>query len=194
MLLATVVLLFGLPAHSGSIPVISKPLASGQVSANAPAPVPSEAPAPEANSPDPPNVPAPVVVPASAAPHPKSSSLSSLYILPLRFRAEGPLPATPKRGWAGLLLAQHSAAAFDAWSTRRAISRGRAEADPLMAPFAHSAAIYGAIRAAPSLLDYFGRRMQRSPRTWERRLWWLPQSVATVGFLFSGGYNLSHTP
>ncbi len=119
-----------------------------------------------------------------------------------------PLPAAPlppvkagrneirktSRMWAALTIAQHSAAAFDAWSTRRALSAGgRYEADPLMRPLAKSPAIYGAIQAGPVVLDYIGRRMSRSENKWMHRLWWVPQSAATAGFLFSGSHNLIHS-
>jgi hypothetical protein len=118
-----------------------------------------------------------------------------------------PAPATPlppfKAGpngirktnrWAVLTIALHSAATFDAWSTRHALSAGgRYEADPLMRPFANSAALYGAMQAAPLVLDYFGRRMSHSENKLLKRLWWLPQSVATASFLFSGSHNLIHS-
>jgi len=100
----------------------------------------------------------------------------------------------PSRMWAVLAIAQHGAATFDAWSTRHALSAGgRYEADPLMRPFANSPAVYGAIQAGPVVLDYFGRKMSHSENTLLRRLWWVPQSVATVGFLFSGSHNLIHS-
>jgi hypothetical protein len=98
------------------------------------------------------------------------------------------------RSWATLVVAQHAAATFDAWSTRRALSHpGRSEGDPLMRPFAHSGAIYGAIQVGPVILDYVGRRMSRSQHNWVRKLWWVPQSAATVGFMFSGVHNVVMT-
>ncbi|HTR47971.1 MAG TPA: hypothetical protein VMM16_11360 [Verrucomicrobiae bacterium] len=95
------------------------------------------------------------------------------------------------RKWLALSIAQHSAAAFDAYSTRRAISSGAHEADPLMRPFAQSPGIYAAIQACPLVLDYASRRMQRSSNSFMRRTWWVPQSAATGLFLFSGFHNLS---
>lgn len=97
------------------------------------------------------------------------------------------------RLWFALSVAQHGSAAFDAWSTRNAISQGRVEADPFMRPFANSAAIYGAIQVIPIGLDYLARRMQRGTG-WTRHVWWVPQSVAAATFLFSGSYNVAHTP
>jgi hypothetical protein len=94
------------------------------------------------------------------------------------------------RQWLVLSLVQHSAAAFDAYSTRQAISRGAVEDDPMMRPFAHSGAIYAAIQAGPLMLDFVARRMQHSENGFIRKMWWMPQSVSTAGFLFSGVHNL----
>ena len=110
-------------------------------------------------------------------------------------------PATPKklipveslpsrRNWLILSIVQHSAATFDAYSTRQAVTSGAQEADPFMRPFAQSPAIYIAIQGAPVLLDYAARRMQRSPNSFFRRTWWVPQSASTGLFLFSGVHNL----
>jgi hypothetical protein len=89
-----------------------------------------------------------------------------------------------KKIWYGLMVAGHSGAAFDAWSTRRALSGNwGTEADPLMRPFAHSGAIYAATQVAPLLMDFVGRRAMVSERPWVRRLWWVPQSVgASMSF------------
>jgi hypothetical protein len=92
--------------------------------------------------------------------------------------------------WLALSVAQHAAAAFDAYSTRDAISHGATEADPLMRPFANASGIYAAIQVMPVALDFTARRMQRSPNSFVRRIWWVPQSVATASFLFSGVHNL----
>src|SRR5271156_2287826 len=96
-----------------------------------------------------------------------------------------------RREWLALMILEHSAAAFDAYSTREAISRGAKEEDPLMRPFAHSPAIYAAIQVGPALLDVLARRMQRSQYNFVRRTWWLPQSVSTGSSIFSGVHNLS---
>jgi hypothetical protein len=89
-----------------------------------------------------------------------------------------------KKIWYGLMVAGHSGAAFDAWSTRRALSGNwGTEADPLMRPFAHSGAIYAATQVAPLLMDFIGRRAMNSERPWVRRLWWVPQTVgASMSF------------
>jgi hypothetical protein len=98
------------------------------------------------------------------------------------------LPSRKK--WLILSLAQHSAATFDAYSTRQAVSRGAVEADPLMRPFANSPAIYAAIQVGPAILDFVARRMQRSHNNFLRHTWWLPQSASTGLFIFSGVHNL----
>ncbi len=96
----------------------------------------------------------------------------------------------PKRNWILLSIAEHSAAAFDAYSTRAAVATGATEADPFMRPFAHSPAIYAAIQIGPTILDYAARRMQHSENNFIRRSWWIPQSASTGMSLFSGFHNM----
>jgi hypothetical protein len=95
-----------------------------------------------------------------------------------------------RKEWLLLSIADHSAAAFDAYSTRAAISRGATEANPLIRPFAGSDGLYAAIQVAPFALDFVARRMQRSQNGLLRRTWWLLQSVSTGVFLFAGVHNL----
>jgi hypothetical protein len=97
----------------------------------------------------------------------------------------------PRKAWLILSIAEHSAATFDAYSTRMAVSKGAAEADPMMRPFAHSPAIYGAIQVGPLILDYAARRMERSQFGLLRKTWWIPQTAATGIFLFSGVHNVN---
>ena len=99
--------------------------------------------------------------------------------------------APARREWLALAVAEHGAAAFDAYTTRQAISRGAVEEDPTMRPFAHSPAIYAAIQVGPVLFDLLARHMQRSQYDFERRTWWLPQSASTGVSIFSGVHNLS---
>jgi len=96
-----------------------------------------------------------------------------------------------KRLWYVLTVVHHSAATFDAWSTRRIIESGQGyEMNPLMRPFASSNGLYAAVQVGPGLLDYLGRRMMKSQRPWVRRLWWLPQVAGTTASLWSGAHNL----
>ncbi|MGH9740686.1 MAG: hypothetical protein ACRD4X_19170 [Candidatus Acidiferrales bacterium] len=129
----------------------------------------------------------------TAAPAQESQALESLRLEEpkigkngIRSAEEGP----SRRKWIALALAEHSAAAFDSYTTRRAIRRGAVEADPLMRPFAGSPSIYAAIQIAPLALDYAARRMQRSQSPFIRKLWWLPQTGGTAMYLFSGTHNL----
>lgn len=98
--------------------------------------------------------------------------------------------APSRRKWVALAIAEHGAAAFDAYSTRQAIGRGAVEADPLMRPFAGSPGIYAVIQIAPLALDYAARRMQRSGNPVLRKMWWLPQTGGTAMYVFSGAHNL----
>lgn len=126
--------------------------------------------------------------PELAPPH-----MVNVYVPPpAAFRPPDEAPITHRKSWILLSAVEHGSAGFDAWSTRYALSNGRVEADPLMRPFASSAAIYGAIQAIPIGLDYIARRFQRSSG-WTHRIWWAPQAVASATFLFSGSYNVAHT-
>jgi hypothetical protein len=96
-----------------------------------------------------------------------------------------------KKLWYGLMAAGHAGAAFDAWSTRRALSGNYGtEADPLMRPFAHSGAIYAATQVTPLLMDLIGRRAMISEHMWMRRLWWVPQSVGASMSFRAGIHNV----
>lgn len=96
----------------------------------------------------------------------------------------------PRRTGLLLLLAQHGAAGFDAYATRYAVGHGALEEDPLMRPFARSPSIYFVSQVAPTVLDLVGRRMSRSPNDFIRRMWWVPESVSTGAYLFSGAHDL----
>lgn len=96
-----------------------------------------------------------------------------------------------KRQWVVLTALQHGSATFDAWSTRQSLASGNGyERNPLLKPFANSAAIYPAIQLAPLGADWISWRMARSSKPFMRKMWWLPQSVATAGFIWSGVRNL----
>jgi hypothetical protein len=89
----------------------------------------------------------------------------------------------------------HGAAAFDAWTTRRAVSGGYGvEGDPLQRPFAHSGAIYATTQVTPLIMDYLGHRMMRSRNPWIRKAWWVPQAASTSVSLGAGIHNYSIVP
>ena len=94
--------------------------------------------------------------------------------------------------WNGLAIASHSAATFDAWSTRHAITtQGAQELDPLLKPFAGNASLYLAIQVGPALMDYAGRKMMYSRHSWVRHMWWVPQSASFASSIFCGAHNVS---
>lgn len=130
-----------------------------------------------------PSAPEPKVKP-EAEPAPLRSAAAQPF-LPVR-----PRPVeTPRQRkmWYGLMAVSHAGAAFDAWSTRRAISSGSGqEANPFLKPFANSNAIYAATQVSPAMMDYLGKRMMASQNPWIRKLWWFPQ-VAGAGMSFAAG-------
>ena len=95
------------------------------------------------------------------------------------------------RLWRGLVIAEHSAALFDAWSTRRSISSGNGyERNPLIKPFANSPAIYPVLQVAPLGVDFLSHRLLRSNNAFLRRVWWVPQVASVGGSLWVGARNI----
>jgi hypothetical protein len=93
--------------------------------------------------------------------------------------------------WYGLLIAGHSAASFDAWSTHRAVAGGYGtEANPLLRPFASSNFIYVATQASPAVMDFLAKRMMVSQHSLFRKTWWVPQSAGAALSLVSGAHNV----
>jgi hypothetical protein len=95
--------------------------------------------------------------------------------------------------WRGLVVVSSGAATFDAWSTRRAITKyGAQELDPMLKPFAGNASLYAAVQVGPALMDYIGRKMMYSRHSWMRRTWWVPQSASFVTSIFCGAHNVAY--
>jgi hypothetical protein len=94
------------------------------------------------------------------------------------------------RAWYLLTATSHGAAAFDAWTTRRNISSGMVELNPMLKPFANSNAIYPALQVGPTVTTYLSRRMMRSDRSLFRKLWWTPQVASTAISLTCGVMNV----
>jgi hypothetical protein len=94
--------------------------------------------------------------------------------------------------WYALTAAGASGAAFDAWSTRRAISGGfGVESNPFLRPFSHSNALYAATQVSPAFMDFIGKRMMVSEHGLIRKMWWVPQ-LAGAGFSFgAAAHNVS---
>ncbi len=91
-----------------------------------------------------------------------------------------------------LMAAEHGAAVLDAWSTRQVLQQGGRELDPLVRPFAHSATLYPALQVTPVAVDYFAAKLMRSNHPVLRKLWWVPQVVATSGSVYCGIANLGN--
>jgi hypothetical protein len=100
-----------------------------------------------------------------------------------------------KKLWYALTFAGSGAAAFDAWSTRRAISGGYGtESNPMLRPFVHSNAIYAATQVSPLVMDIIGRKMMTSKHEWMRRMWWVPQSGGTSFSTIAAVHNVTVVP
>lgn len=99
--------------------------------------------------------------------------------------------AKNKKIWYALTIANHSAVAFDAYSTRYAVDRGARELNPTLKPFASSNWLYPVTQVSSAAFDYVGRRMMRSNHTVIRKMWWLPQSANAACSLVAGAHNLS---
>jgi hypothetical protein len=94
--------------------------------------------------------------------------------------------------WYALAVTGHGAAAFDAYSTRLALSGGYGtEGNPLLRPFAHSGALYAATQVSPAVMDLLGKRMMVSENRWVRRMWWLPQAAGSGFSIGAGVHNMA---
>jgi len=97
--------------------------------------------------------------------------------------------------WYALAFAGSGAAGFDAWSTRRAITQGYGvEGNPMLRPFSHSGALYGATQVSPLVMDFIGKRMMVSQHGLLRKLWWLPQAAGTGVSVAAGVHNVRLVP
>jgi hypothetical protein len=100
---------------------------------------------------------------------------------------------TPRKRkiWSGLAIAGSSGAAFDAWTTHRAVAGGFGqEANPFLRPFAGSNAIYAATQVSPAVVDFLGKRMMTSKHGWLRKFWWLPQTAGASLSFAAGAHNV----
>jgi hypothetical protein len=103
--------------------------------------------------------------------------------------------ATQRKLWYALSFTGSGAAAFDAWSTRRAISQGYGvEGNPLLRPFSHSHALYAATQVSPLVMDYLGKRLMVSQHSMLRKMWWLPQAAGSTISLSAAVHNVGLVP
>jgi hypothetical protein len=136
-----------------------------------------------------PSAPAPKVKPDAAAIEPNPAAQPFQPMKPVLTRPR----ETPRQRkmWYALTIAGHTGAAFDAWSTHRAVVGGYGqEANPLLRPFAHSNAIYAATQVSPAVMDFLGKRMMVSQHGWLRKMWWLSQAAGTGLSFASGAHNV----
>jgi hypothetical protein len=199
MVFAALLLLSPLPLFGDVVLPVSRPDASPVVSLETRT---AAAPAAQPSTPDSAAVIVAAELSAPSMPEPKailkeSSSAELTAGQPGAFVFEPVKPAThrsfesrnQKRMWYGLAAAGHAGAAFDAWSTRRALSGNwGTEADPLMRPFAHSGTVYVATQVGPVIMDLIGKRAMNSENRWIRKFWWVPQTVG-ASMSFRAGIN-----
>jgi hypothetical protein len=116
--------------------------------------------------------------------------------IPMRQAFSRPRETRGQRvAWYALTMTGSGAAAFDAYSTRRALAGNYGtEGNPFLRPFAHSSALYAATQVSPAVMDYIGKRMMVSENPWMRRLWWLPQAAGSGFSIAAGVHNLSVVP
>jgi hypothetical protein len=147
--------------------------------------VPDTSDAPSARRPNP-----PPVLPGAPA---TDATIAPTAAIAVASRPAPVAAITPveTRTWRSLVLAAHSAAIFDAWSTRYSLSQGRGyERDPLMRPFAGNGSVYAATQVAPTGLDFLSHRMLRSRNPFLRKTWWIPQTAFTAGSIWVGVRNV----
>jgi hypothetical protein len=125
-----------------------------------------------------------------------SPSVRPFSISPVRPAGRTSLETPRQRQvWYGLMVISHGAAAFDAYSTRRAVAGNYGvEGNPMLRPFSHSNAIYAATQVSPVVMDYVGRRMLKSHNPLIRRFWWLPQTAGASFSLGAGIHNYHLVP
>ena len=194
MLLATILLLCPLPQIEGTAKAVENPPVAITISSES---------ADSANA-------SPLSEPLPAAPTPKVKT--DAEIEPGIQPAAVPAAGAPMRGlksatsrpvetpmqrklWYTLSITGSSAAVFDAWSTRRAITSGYGvEGNPMLRPFSHSSAMYAATQVSPLVMDFIGKRMMTSHHQWMRNLWWVPQSAGTSMSIYAGVHNTRMVP
>jgi hypothetical protein len=195
MLLATILLLCPIPQIESTTKAVENPPAAITISSESADSVNTSSlsePLPAAPTPkvktdaeiEPGIQPAPIAAPAGAP----LRGLKQAISFPVETRKQ-------RAFWYTLSITGSGAAAFDAWSTRRAISQGYGtEGNPMLRPFSHSNAMYAATQVSPLVMDFIGKRMMTSQHQWMRKLWWVPQSAGTSMSLYAGVHNTRLVP
>lgn len=156
----------------------------------------TDAPASAETKPEKPDAPSPKIVASNSesdsVPEPGAASSSSSALRTPVKPASNKTYETPRKRaiWYGLMAAGHGTAAFDAWTTRRAVTSGYGvESDPFQRPFANSNAIYATTQVTPLAMDFVGHYMMRSRYPLVRRFWWIPQTASASFSLGAGIHN-----
>jgi hypothetical protein len=169
-----------LGANASPAPAAAAPAAPSQPAALTPVPLAAT----ESSSLSLPDAPTPMPV---AAGRTNSAKAIIFSVIDPQFESR-----RDHRMWLGLSIAQHTAAGFDAWTTRREISSGQAqELNPLLKPFAGNSSIYLATQVTPVALDFLAHHMMYSTHSWERHTWWVPQVLGTASSFAAGFHNLT---
>jgi hypothetical protein len=203
MLLAAILLLFPIPQNGDTAKIAADPSvgisshSSNDSSLSQPVPA---APEPKvktdaevAADSDAGLAPTAAIVPAAAI-QPGRAPMPIAGVKPMVSRRPSESPAERKL-WYALSFAGSGAAGFDAWSTRRAITQGYGvEGNPMLRPFSHSGALYGATQVSPLVMDFIGKRMMVSQHGLIRKLWWLPQAAGSGVSVAAGVHNVRLVP
>ncbi|MHB8500049.1 MAG: hypothetical protein ACYDCG_02225 [Candidatus Acidiferrales bacterium] len=200
MLLATILLFCPFPQTGDAVKIVMERPASVSVEATKDSSLPKALP----STPEP-KIKTDVEIADASSPAPVSPATAAAPIAPgnpsLAIRSVKPAAngeygtGREKKIWYALMAVSSGAAAFDAWSTRRAISSGYGtESNPLLRPFAHSKSLYVATQVSPLVMDFIGRKMMTSRYPLLRKLWWLPQSAGTGMSLSAGVHNVGVVP
>jgi cytoskeletal protein RodZ len=138
---------------------------------------------------------APIAKTTDSGAEPAVAPYKPFSTAPLKPAVERPAPTPRQRAlWYTLVGVGHSAAAFDAWSTRNAVSNHYGtEGDPFLRPFAHSNSIYAATQVSPFVMDFLGRRFMTSSHPMLRRFWWVPQVAGASFSVTAGAHNYAIT-
>src|SRR3954471_16184327 len=136
------------------------------------------------------------VTPGSAAIQPSYPASSFISVPPAKAFIGRPYETSQQRKlWYALSFTGTGAASFDAWSTRRAISRGYGiEGNPMLLPFSHSGVLYAATQVSPLVMDFVGKRMMTSQHPLLRKVWWLPQALGSTVSVSAAVHNVRMVP
>jgi hypothetical protein len=136
------------------------------------------------------------VTPGSAAIQPSYPASSFISVPPAKAFIGRPYETSQQRKlWYALSFTGAGAASFDAWSTRRAISRGYGiEGNPMLRPFSHSGVLYAATQVSPLVMDFVGKRMMTSQHPLLRKVWWLPQALGSTVSVSAAVHNVRMVP